>query len=108
MSAIKKKVGPQGLVFHGTTEKNALQIFADGWIGSEYFEGYDVYVTPNLTHAQQFGPVILVFDGNKLELWEDDVNDGLYHIGKITTNEVLFAYNDMLSYLNEYQQSLKP
>ena len=108
MMTFRNRVGPQGFVYHGTTEQNALQIFADGWIGTEYHDGYNVFVSPQITDAMCFGDVILVFNGNELELWQDDVNDGLYHLGKIPTSKILCVYKDILPFLNEYQQSLTP
>lgn len=83
------------MVFHGTTPQNALEIIKSGYIGTQYHDGIGFYVTHNFVNALAFGSVVITLDGNTLTLWEDDVNDGMLHKGKIPVSEVLHIFTDV-------------
>ena len=94
-STNERQVTYKGMVFHGTSPKAALEIIKSGYLGVPYHDGIGFYVTHNFASALAFGSVVITLDGNTLTLWEDDVNDGMFHKGKAPVSEILHIFTDV-------------
>jgi hypothetical protein len=98
----ERQVTYKGMVFHGTTPEGAIAIIKSGYLGTQYHDGIGFYVTTNFVKALTFGEIIITLDGNFLTLYEDDVNDGLYHKGSVPVSDLLHIFSDMREAAIEY------
>ena len=98
----------KGMVFHATTLEGALEIIKSGYLGTTYHDGIGFYVTHNFASALAFGSVVITLDGNTLTLWEDDVNDGMFHKGKAPVSEILHIFTDVRELALIHRPTISP
>ena len=83
---IKRK--KQAVFYHGTDRDGICGIIKSKFIGTEYFDGWGVYLTTDKEDALNHGHYVLVFENLNVRIEKDDVNDGYLFRGKLNKDLV--------------------